>query len=166
MVSRPMWNPWRRKARHNFRSDLCVHFNSFIGSPAVASCISLSSAVRRAVSFFFEPHSPSSLVANAVLQIRRGPKQLPLATSDGIPAQPCNPGEFGNATTTLLSGEEGDIESAALFVESSDQLVNQSMLFGNRTLGTTVTVRTTTVMNYFCHETHPSAISKMRARLL
>ena len=117
------------------------------------------------MSFFFQPLSPSSLVANAVLQIRRGPKQLPLATSDGIPAQPCNPGEFGNAATTLLSGEEGDIESAALFVESSDQVVNQAMLFGNRTLGTTFTVRTTTVMDYFCHETHPSAISKMRARL-
>lgn len=107
------------------------------------------------MSFFFEPLSPSSLVANAELQIRRRPEQFPLATSDGVPAQPCNPGEFGNATTALLSGEEGDIESAALFVESSDQLVNQAMLFGNRTLGTAFTVRTTTVMNNFCHETHP-----------
>jgi hypothetical protein len=76
-----------------------------------------------------------------------------LATSDGVPAQPCNPVEFGNATTTLLSGEEGNIESAALFVESSDQLVDQAMLFGNSTLGTTFTVRTTTVMNNFFHET-------------
>ena len=107
------------------------------------------------MSFFFEPPSPCSLVTNAVLRCRRGPKQFLLATSDGIPAQPGNPGEFGNATTTLLMGEEGDIESAALFVESSNQLVNQSMLFGNRTLGTTFTVWTTTVMNDFCHETHP-----------
>lgn len=102
---------------------------------------------------------------------------MPLPSADGghlkgfsgnccISAQSSNPGEFGNATMTLLSGEEGDIESAALFVESINQLVNQSMLFGNRTLGTALTVRTTTGMHYFCHETHPSAISKMRARLL
>ena len=107
------------------------------------------------MSFFFEPLSPSSLVANAVLQIQRRLEQLPLATSDGVPAQPCNPGEFGSATTTLLSGEEGDIESSALFVKSSDQLIDQAMLFSNCTLGTALTVWTTTVMNNFCHETQP-----------
>jgi hypothetical protein len=75
--------------------------------------------------------------------------------SNGVAAQSCNPGKFGNATTTVLSDKEGDIESAALFVEGSDQLVDQAMLFGNRTSGTALTVRTTTVMNDFCHETHP-----------
>jgi hypothetical protein len=42
---------------------------------------------------------------------------------------------LGDPTTTLLSGEEGDKKPATLFVESSDQLINQLMLFGNRTLG-------------------------------
>jgi hypothetical protein len=72
---------------------------------------------------------------------------------------------LGDAPTTLLSGEEGDKEPPALFVESSDQPIDQLMLFGDCTLGATSTVRTTTAMNDFCHTLTP-AISKMRARLL
>jgi hypothetical protein len=88
-----------------------------------------------------------------------------LATSDGIAAQASDPGEFGDATTTLLSSEEGDKKPSALFVKGSNQLIDQLMLFGNRTLGTTNTVRTTAVMNDFRHKLTP-AFGKMRARLL
>jgi hypothetical protein len=62
---------------------------------------------------------------------------------------------LGNTPTTLFSGEEGNKQPAALFVESSNQLIDPLMLFGNRTLGTASTVRTTAMMNNSCHKHTP-----------
>ena len=125
----------------------------------MASCINFSSAVTSVGSFFFEPLSPSSLVANAAGRVRRGVKQLLLAPSDRIPTQPRNTGQLGKAASPLLTGEESDIEPAALFVEGSDQLIDQPMLSGNRSLRVELTRRTGTRMDattaWLCHKTHP-----------
>ena len=131
-----------------------------MGSPAVASRINFSSAVTTVGSFFFEPHSATSLVANAASRVRRRVKQLLLAASDRISTQPRNASQFGKAASPLLTGEESDIETPAFFVEGSDQLIDQLMLSGNRSLRVELTRRTGTHMDtttaWLCHKNSPS----------
>jgi hypothetical protein len=83
-------------------------------------------------------------------------QQLLPATADGVWTQSRDVGQFGKAASPLLPSQKGDIEPSALFVEGSNQLVDQMMFGGNLTLRVELTIRTATLMNAwmngFCHE--------------